>query len=46
MSRILIATQESLGDLFPYLALSRILQEAGHKVAFVGPEAFAPYVTA
>ena len=46
VSRILITTQGSLGDLFPYLALANILQAAGYEVTLAGPEAFAPYVSA
>ncbi|GAA2034972.1 glycosyltransferase [Agromyces tropicus] len=43
MSRILVVTVGSRGDVQPYLALAKGLQDAGHDVALATCERFAPF---
>ncbi|WP_217275163.1 glycosyltransferase [Microbacterium hominis] len=44
MSRILVVTVGSRGDVQPYVALARGLQEAGHDVTLATCGRFAPFV--
>ncbi|HLO75121.1 MAG TPA: glycosyltransferase [Magnetospirillum sp.] len=46
MARILFTCFGSLGDLFPYLAVAKVLQARGHDVAVGTSSLWAPYVEA
>ena len=46
MSRILLATFGSLGDLHPYIAIGRALQERGHAAVIATSPDYAPLVAA